>query len=356
VKSFLEAKGKLIDSCRDAKMQEKKQRKEEKQLKKGQHKHKECHKRSHLSTDQPTESSSSSSDDEKAKKRIKKQERKQEKMLLKEERKQNKKEHKSHKKEHHHGSREKEESLVLAGKDSWPREGNNLYLDGNNMLFVLAPIRKIVLQGRGYQAACSILTEMARQFADKMKLEKCTVVFDTGNHTNVQISDPSSSTMTSPGPSFEVIIARPSFPTSDDALVAYATARATSASEDRLNNNNANSNVGGVVESKVPCGLFVTSDRELIHRLKECSATVCRPKEWFQFAARVLTQGIPDLEGLVNSPNDRLNLDAWAQRWIDSHYAEMEANREGRIHDAMGVLSIKSDAPSTPSNAFQMKE
>jgi len=171
--------------------------------------------------------------------------------------------------------RDTEEELVsvvhLDSKESWPTAVGRLYLDGNNMLYVLSPIRSLVLKGKSADAEAA-LEALARKFAEALKLE-CTLIFDD---TKRSVKEEH----------FVVCGARPSFSTSDDALVEWSK---------------------GIDKPS----LFVTSDRELLFRLKMVGEHVllCKPKEWFRYVARVLSDTNKEVE----------DLDAWMAEWINKN-------------------------------------
>ncbi len=224
---------------------------------------------------------------------------------------------------------------------------------------------------------------MASEFAAKMQLDKCTLVFDQGQA-------PSSSTSTTSNPAntqsnnnnsgrFQVVIARPSFATSDDALVEYARSylpntpstssvsnnrdsrRVEEESTHRRRNNNNDSEKGEGVkvkeEEEVGKGkekgeeekrmLVVTSDRELINRLKGTGvATICRPKEWFQFVAQLSPAKDENAEDDRPSSTSfggkgRIDLDAWAQQWIDNYCRNSPS--VALMVNSMNVLRIQKE-------------
>jgi hypothetical protein len=146
-----------------------------------------------------------------------------------------------------------------------------VYLDGNNMMFVCSSLRSLVLN-RQKRLAEQILASLAREFAIKLNLPKCVLIFDdTDKHEESN--------------SFVVCSARPLVSTSDDALVEWAES-----------NQRAHS----------PVGIFVTSDRELRERLLKCAAVLVKPKEWFRSA----------LETLTGKPVD--DLDACFTAWLNA--------------------------------------
>mmetsp|Transcript_3338 Transcript_3338/g.4588 ORF Transcript_3338/g.4588 Transcript_3338/m.4588 type:complete len:311 (+) Transcript_3338:49-981(+) len=258
VKAFLEAE----DKTRQAQKEERKKR------------------RSDYSS---SSSSSSSSEDERkkekrAKREQKKEEKKKEKVFKKIEKKDWKQYRKNGKNANAHVKTESVDDLpaiVNLNENGWPAEGKNLYLDGNNMLFVLGPIRKLALQGKRAHAEF-VLQCLAEEFTKKMGLTKCTLIYDN-TKKNVATA------------SFVVCSARPDFATSDDALVAWASEP----------------------EGK---GLYVTSDRGLIERLAAVGSSICKPKQWFSFVARILSDGGAE------------DLESWVQAWMDKQEANMNNN------------------------------
>jgi len=67
--------------------------------------------------------------------------------------------------------------IRLPTKQSWPSGVTHLYLDGNNMLFVLSPIRSLVLKRKNRMAE-EALEALAKKFSEALNLEYCTLIFD----------------------------------------------------------------------------------------------------------------------------------------------------------------------------------
>jgi hypothetical protein len=125
--------------------------------------------------------------------------------------------------------------------------------DGNNMLYVLAPLRNLSIRKKSVGSAELALEKMTREFLTvATNVQHCQLLFD---NTNRNIEEPR----------LEVYSARPTFKTSDDALVDLAK---------KLGSGGAN--------------IFVTSDRELIQRLTQCGVLICKPKDWFRTVAKAL--------------------------------------------------------------------
>jgi hypothetical protein len=173
------------------------------------------------------------------------------------------------------GNVDRTRSLLNLGKDGWPSGVVNLYLDGNNMLYVVSSIRALVLK-RKNRAAEAALEQLARSFSSALNLKHCTLIFDDTKRLVTEEA-------------FSVCSARPAFSTSDDALVEMAKANTEPA-------------------------VFVTSDRELLNRLEASGKHVllCKPKEWFLFVARTL--------GGASSGVDAL--DDWVANWMKENSCE----------------------------------
>jgi len=131
----------------------------------------------------------------------------------------------------------------------WPINVDSLFLDGNNMLYVVQHIRSLVLK-RKNQVAERLLADIAYRFAQLKNVPHTTVLFD---NTKLQQSEPG----------FLIKSSRPEFATSDDELVKMAA-------------------------SCGPNSIFVTSDRELRERLTALGVTLMKPKAWFAHAANAL--------------------------------------------------------------------
>jgi len=171
--------------------------------------------------------------------------------------------------------------LQLPTINSWPTEVQTLYLDGNNMLFVMAALRSLVLKKKNLRSAEKLLAALAKKFTQQMKLNKCNLVYDD---TNLAISEEH----------FSVSSARPAFSTTDDAFVDCA------------------------VKSTGPA-MYVTSDRGLIKRLTESNTQtiIVKPKVFFYYVARVLS-GKEDIE----------SLDEWFEKWVGEESATLATDMD----------------------------
>jgi len=165
---------------------------------------------------------------------------------------------------------------ALSDNKIWPENATHLYLDGNNMMFVLAPLRQMAINQRNVPAAELTLQSMAKKFTEVMNLEYCLLIFDDTKLSLKEVH-------------FEVNSARPNYKTSDDALVQIA--------------------------QQVRKGVYVTSDRELASRLLEVGVTVMRPTSWFEFVAKIMDGN--------EAPSQ--TLDDWATKWVNSISQDMES-------------------------------
>jgi rRNA-processing protein FCF1 len=174
------------------------------------------------------------------------------------EKKQHREECKSQKRDYRqYLKQEKQQDKQLTFSDvdleqGWPSDIHFLCLDGNNMLFVQKCIRELTLKNK--QAGEALLNEVSREFGSMQRLALTRVVYDSTN--NVERGD-----------TFNVSSARPQYATADDALVDVAKQAA------------------GV---NLDHALFVTSDVELTHRLRQTGAKVIKPGQFFNYAFALL--------------------------------------------------------------------
>jgi len=168
---------------------------------------------------------------------------------------------------------------------NWLEKVTHLYLDGNNMLYVCEPIRKLVLR-RKIRAAENILQYLARDFTRVMNLERCVLIFDE-TPTSVNEKD------------LIVCSARPITSTSDEVLIRWA-------------------------KERMGCGtdLYVTSDRDLTRQLSLAGARVMKPKSFFKFA----------LCKLVADGGHEGDVDALMDKWLQESQIENLGQTLDSIH------------------------
>jgi hypothetical protein len=194
------------------------------------------------------------------------------------------------------------EAKTLPVLNVWPSQVTRLYLDGNNMLYVAAPLRARAIRHREMSSAEIALSSFACAFGKLLPASvKTTMVFDAARPAVLQSY--SSDT-------FEILSAKPTFGSSDDALVQWA-------------KENAEAHVLSMV---------VTSDRGLQKRLAEVSGVVlAKPKVWMEYAASMLEN-----KGTVGDGR-KINLDDFMSNW-------MQKTEEESLADQMQVsLNLQSN-------------
>jgi len=136
------------------------------------------------------------------------------------------------------------------------------------MMFVLSSLRTLILKKRNVKSAEAALEKIAFKFCEIMNVTG-NLMFDDTNRLNAY-------------PKLVVTSARPNQPSTDDAFVLIA-------------------------EKLTAPTVFITSDRELMRRLKAAgkeNTIICKPKAWFQFVANTLTG------------EDVKEMDSWYTTWI----------------------------------------
>lgn len=98
--------------------------------------------------------------------------------------------------------------LSLNKRDDWPTDIEQVYLDGNNMMFVVDSLRRLCLNRAGKKTERA-LGEIAAAWNDQLGIPNVDLVFDSTNQTG-QIG------------SVMVSSAQPQFRTTDDMFVEIA--------------------------------------------------------------------------------------------------------------------------------------
>jgi len=192
----------------------------------------------------------------KEEKRIAKEEREKAKLIKKQE------------KEEKKAAKEVEKER-MASITSLPDGIEDVYIDGNNHIYVVHSIRSMAL-GRAMSRAESALQLISQGWYKSIPEKKVTLIFDD---TNKNLTDGS----------FRVCSAKPFFQTSDDALVHWASQ---------------------LTPEKAKKTLVFTSDRELTNRLQSYGVQVLKSKCFFKIASIKLGQ------------KDEEGLDAWSARYL----------------------------------------
>ncbi|CAF3410735.1 unnamed protein product [Rotaria sp. Silwood1] len=148
--------------------------------------------------------------------------------------------------------------LTINNRDDWPNNIQQVYLDGNNMMFVIDSIRRLCLN-RASKKAERAIAELAAAWNEQMHIPNVELVFDL-THQLEQIQ------------SIKVSSAHPMYKTTDDMLIDIV---------QRSENQEKNRHT-----------IIVTSDRGLAIQLKREGCQLVKPYQWFSHCAMVLT---PDL-------------------------------------------------------------
>jgi len=170
-----------------------------------------------------------------------------------------------------------------------------IFLDGNNMLFVKSVLRNLTLAHKRAQAE-KILASAALAFAQLVGTS-VEIIFDC---TCLPSGDDSVATFTgtlpsvgsrivlSGGNTFLLSSARPHFSTSDDKLISWARFNLCSGGNPKFSGEsipvgpNPNGNI-----------LVVSSDRALAGELNSLGVTLLGPKRWFLLFEKLLTEASP---------------------------------------------------------------
>ncbi|CAF1188407.1 unnamed protein product [Rotaria sordida] len=148
--------------------------------------------------------------------------------------------------------------LTINNRDDWPDNIQQVYLDGNNMMFVIDCIRRLCLN-RASKKAERAIAELAAAWNEQMHIPNIELIFDL-THQLEQIQ------------SIKVSSAHPMYKTTDDMLIDIVR---------RSENQQKNKHT-----------IIVTSDRGLAIHLKYEGCQLVKPHQWFSHCAMVLT---PDL-------------------------------------------------------------
>ncbi|CAF1324818.1 unnamed protein product [Adineta steineri] len=144
--------------------------------------------------------------------------------------------------------------VTINNQDDWPKDIEQVYLDGNNMMFVIDSLRRLCLNRAGKKTERAI-ADIAAAWNEHMHIPNVDLIFDSTRQLD-QVG------------SIKVSSAQPSYKTTDDMLIDIA---------QRTNNQHT---------------IIVTSDRALAIQLKHEGCLLVKPYAWFAHCAMILT---PDL-------------------------------------------------------------
>jgi len=171
-----------------------------------------------------------------------------------------------------------------------------IFLDGNNMLFVKKVLRDLTLSPRRAQAE-KILATAALSFAQLLGTS-VEIIFDSTNLPRGDENSPLNFDGTLPpvgsrvvlpsGTSFLLSSAQPHFSTSDDKLISWARFNRSSEGNSKLDGESVLGTTNGPNPNiKV---LVVSSDRALAGELNSLGVAMMTPKKWFSFFEKLLTE------------------------------------------------------------------
>ncbi|CAF0721681.1 unnamed protein product [Adineta ricciae] len=170
-------------------------------------------------------------------------------------------------------------------RNDWPNDIEEVYLDGNNMMFVVDCLRQLCLNHARHKTERAI-GQLAAAWNEQMRIPKVELIFDSTRQVD-QIG------------SVNVTSAHPIYRTTDDMLIDSA----------RRNDHH----------DKNKHTIIVTSDRDLAVQLSREGCQLVKSYAWFAHCAMILT---PDLvaedesstEATTKSRKPRYNLDELVHR------------------------------------------
>jgi len=165
----------------------------------------------------------------------------------------------------------------------------HVFVDGNNMFYLTDKLRHFTLRGKT-KTTEQVLSSVARYFAELVRLD-VEIVFDAACSipSGRNSDDPNSAlplVHLDNGSSFLISSARPTYPTSDAKLVAWARAHPLEAAQT----------------------LVVTSDRALAGELSTLGVSVAKPGTWLSCVVQIATGG---------NPETQIDWKGWLNAWID---------------------------------------
>lgn len=177
-----------------------------------------------------------------------------------------------------------------------PENITSVFLDGNNMLFVVNALRSKVLR-RNMKEAEQMLESMTKAWVDaNPQLKSVTLIFDDSRVAKYSER-------------FNVVSARPHFPSSDHALIYWA--------------QNASA-------AEKPSIAVFTSDRALKSQLESAGVQVFKSKVWFYAASNSLRcvedeekTNVDDTNNNNNNGKNNDEIDDWATVWLAKNFEKM---------------------------------
>ena len=182
--------------------------------------------------------------------------------------------------------------LTINNREDWPENIEQVYLDGNNMMFVVDSLRRLCLNRAGKKTERAI-GEIASAWNEKMHIPNVDLVFDLTNQ------------LESIG-TVKVSSAQPKYKTTDDMLVEIARQPSNQQKNKRT--------------------IVVTSDRALAALLLREGCILVKPKSWFAHCVMVLSPDLINYEEVTDSATTtatpttvktRFNFDQLVQRFAN---------------------------------------
>ncbi|CAF3685847.1 unnamed protein product [Rotaria sp. Silwood1] len=190
-----------------------------------------------------------------------------------------------------HQSRDDEQKfentdITINNRDDWPHDIEQVYLDGNNMMFVVDSLRRLCLN-RARKKTERALGEIVCAWNEQMHIPYVELIFDS-THQLDQIG------------TIKISSAQPKYRTTDDMLVEIARQP-----ENREKNQRT---------------IIVTSDRGLAALLQREGCLIVKSYSWFVHCVMTLTPDLINYEGLTDTmPTTKIrhNLDELVRRIVN---------------------------------------
>ncbi|CAF4153762.1 unnamed protein product, partial [Adineta steineri] len=168
-------------------------------------------------------------------------------------------------------------------REDWPRDIEQVYLDGNNMMFVVDSLRRLCLNRAGKKTERAI-GEVAAAWNQQMHIPNVELIYDSTRQLD-QID------------TVKVTSAQPKYKTTDDMLVDIV---------HRPENHEKNKHT-----------IVITSDRALAVLLQREGCLLVKPKNWFAHCVMVLT---PDLINNEETTGMITNASPSSSTTVKTHY------------------------------------
>ncbi|CAF1204306.1 unnamed protein product [Rotaria sordida] len=195
----------------------------------------------------------------------------------------------------HHQLRDDEQKfenayITINNRDDWPHDIEQVYLDGNNMMFVVDSLRRLCLNRAGKKTERA-LGELVSAWNEQMHIPYVELIFDS-THQLDQIG------------TIKISSAQPKYRTTDDMLVEIAR---------QPENHEKNKRT-----------IIVTSDRGLAALLQREGCLIVKSYSWFAHCVMTLTPDLINNEGLTDmmtttstTMKTRYNLDELVRRIVN---------------------------------------